>query len=496
MVRPGSVFTRIADALQCAWARLYELRQEKDRRFGLIRPALVLALALIWGPAFAETAPKVPPQSPTQVRLSFAPVVKKVTPAVVNVYASRVETAQHNPLFDDPIFRQFFGGGDDSRVSKALGSGVIVDPSGLVVTNYHVIEGMTQVKVALSDRREFEAQIVLRDPRTDLAVLRLKGGGDFPVLELGDSDALEVGDFVIAVGDPFGVGQTVTQGIVSALARTQVGISDYGFFIQTDAAINPGNSGGALVDLDGRLVGINSAIYSRSGGSIGIGFAIPVNMVKGVVAAALHGGASVKRPWLGATLQSLTKDIADNLGIDRPTGALVVTVAPVGPAAEAGLKRGDLITAIDNQTVDDAEGVGFRLGVKPLGGSARLSILRNGRTLSLPLKLAAAPEIPPREALTIHSRSPFEGAEVMNMSPAVAEELSLEGATQGVVIAAVGDNSTAAQVGVQKGDIVVAVNGQKIATTRDLEKACSERAQVWDLTIQRGGETIRTQLGG
>jgi Do/DeqQ family serine protease len=492
-----SVHARVADALQRAWPRLYERRQEKDRRFGLIRLALVFGLALIWGAAFAETAPKVPPQSPTQVRLSFAPVVKKVTPAVVNVYASRVETAQRNPLFDDPIFRRFFGGGDDdSRVSKALGSGVIVDPSGLVVTNYHVIEGMTQVKVALSDRREFEAQIVLRDPRTDLAVLRLKGGGDFRVLELGDSDALEVGDFVIAVGDPFGVGQTVTQGIVSALARTQVGISDYGFFIQTDAAINPGNSGGALVDLDGRLVGINSAIYSRSGGSIGIGFAIPVNMVKGVVAAALHGGASVKRPWLGATLQSLTKDIADNLGIDRPTGALVVTVAAVGPAAEAGLQRGDLITAVDDQSVDDAEGVGFRLGVKPLGGSARLSILRNGRTLSLPLKLAAAPEIPPREALTIRSRSPFEGAEVMNMSPAVAEELSLEGATQGVVIAAVGDNSTAAQVGVQKGDIVVAVNGQKIATTRDLEKACSERAQVWDLTIQRGGETIRTQLGG
>ena len=371
-----------------------------------------------------------------------------------------------------------------------------MDPSGLVVTNYHVIEGMTQVKVALSDRHEFEAEIVLRDPRTDLAVLRLKGGRDFPVLELGDSDALEVGDFVIAVGDPFGVGQTVTQGIVSALARTQVGISDYGFFIQTDAAINPGNSGGALVDLDGKLVGINSAIYSRTGGNIGIGFAIPVNMVKGVVAAALHGGATVKRPWLGATLQSLTKDIADNLGIDRPTGALVVTVAPVGPAAEAGLKRGDLITAVDDQSVDDAEGVGFRLGVKPLGGSARLSILRNGRALSLPLKLAPAPEIPPRDALTIRSRSPFEGAEVMNMSPAVAEELSLEGASQGVVVAAVKDGSTAAAVGVQKGDIVVAVNGQKIATTRDLEKACGERARLWDLTIRRGAEAIRSQLGG
>ena len=298
----------------------------------MIRLALVFTFVSHLGSRLRRHSAESPAADPGQVRLSFAPVVKKVTPAVVNVYASRVETAARNPLFDDPIFRRFFGGGgDDSRVSKALGSGVIVEPSGLVVTNYHVIEGMTQVKVALSDRREFDAEIVLRDPRTDLAVLRLKGGRDFPVLELGNSDALEVGDFVIAVGDPFGVGQTVTQGIVSALARTQVGISDYGFFIQTDAAINPGNSGGALVDLDGKLVGINSAIYSRSGGSIGIGFAIPVNMVKSVVSAALHGGASVKRPWLGATLQSLTKDIADNLGIDRPTGALVVTVAPSVP---------------------------------------------------------------------------------------------------------------------------------------------------------------------
>ena len=462
----------------------------------MIRLTLAFVLAMIWGPALAETAPKVAPQNPSEVRLSFAPVVKKVLPAVVNVYASRVETTPRNPLFDDPIFRQFFGGGGDSRVSKSLGSGVIVDPSGLVVTNYHVIEGMTDVKVALSDRREFEAQIVLRDPRTDLAVLKLKGGESFPVLELGDSDALEVGDFVIAIGDPFGVGQTVTQGIVSALARTQVGISDYGFFIQTDAAINPGNSGGALVDLDGKLVGVNSAIYSRSGGSMGIGFAIPVNMVKSVIAAARRGGATVKRPWLGATLQSLTKDIADNLGIDRPTGALVVTVAEIGPAAEAGLKRGDVITAVDGQSVEDAEGVGFRLAVKPLGGAAALSILRGGRALSLPLRLAAAPEIPARDALTIHSRSPFEGAEVMNMSPAVAEELSLDGALRGVVVASVGEDSTAAEVGVQKGDIVVVVNGLEIGTTRDLEKACAERARLWDLTIQRGGETIHTRLGG
>ena len=467
----------------------------------MIRLALVVLFAGLsfGGAAVAETAQKVPPESPAQVRLSFAPVVRKAAPAVVNVYASRVEEMPRNPLFDDPIFRRFFGGGgeEDRRVQKALGSGVIVDPSGLVVTNQHVIEGMTDVKVALADKREFEAEIALRDPRTDLAVLRIKGGGrSFPVLELGDSDALEVGDFVIAIGDPFGVGQTVTQGIVSALARTQIGSSDYGFFIQTDAAINPGNSGGALVDLDGRLVGVNSMIYSRSGGSMGLGFAIPVNMVKGVVAAAKHGGKIVKRPWLGASLQNLSKDIADTLGLARPAGALVVEVAAKGPAADAGLKRGDVIESVDGLSVDDAEGLGFRLGVKPLGGSAKLTVLRDGRTLELPLKLVSAPEIPPRDALVIKSRSPFEGAEVMNLSPAVTEELSLQGAGEGVVVAAVGDGSTAAQVGVQKGDVVVAVNGRKIATTRDLEKACAERARWWDLIIRRGGETIQTRLGG
>ena len=465
----------------------------------MIRFLLAAVFALCGAAAFADTVAKTPPQNPAQVRLSLAPVVKKVVPAVVNVYVSHVERMPRNPLFDDPIFQRFFGGGgggEGDRVQKALGSGVLVDPSGLVVTNFHVVENATEVRVALGDRREFEAEIVLRDPRTDLAVLRLKGGDNFPILEMGDSDALEVGDFVIAIGDPFGVGQTVTQGIVSALARTQIGASDYGFFIQTDAAINPGNSGGALVDLDGRLIGINSMIYSRSGGSMGLGFAIPVNMVKGVVSAALHGGNSVKRPWLGATLQNVSKDIAETLGLDRPTGAMVVEVTAGGPAAAAGLKRGDVIAAIDNQIVDDAESVGFRLGVKPLGGTARIAVLRDGKTLDLPLKLASAPETPARDALTIQSRSPFEGALVMNLSPAVSEELSLDGAHHGVVVASVGENTTAAQVGVQKGDIVMSVNGATIETTRDLERACSERARWWDLTIRRGGETIRTRLGG
>jgi Do/DeqQ family serine protease len=463
----------------------------------LFRFAFVAALCLGLVAATAEAADKTVPQSPAQLHLSFAPVVKAVRPGVVNVYASRVETMPRNPLFDDPIFRQFFGQqGQQSRVAQSLGSGVIVDPSGLVVTNNHVIEGMTDVKVSLSDHREFEAKVVLRDPRTDLAALQIQSHERFPVLELGDSDAIEVGDIVLAIGNPFGVGQTVTQGIVSAQARTQAGVNDYGFFIQTDAAINPGNSGGALVDIDGKLIGINSMIVSRSGGSVGIGFAIPVNMVKSVVVAALHGGDTVRRPWLGATLQNVTKDIADSIGLDRPVGALVVSVTDGGPAAQAGLKRGDIVTAVDGQSVDDAEGVGFRLAVKPLGGSAALTVQRGDKTLVLPLALAAAPETPPRDAIRIKSRSPFQGALVMNVSPAVVEELSLGPVGDGVVVADVAEGSLAATFGVAKGDVVREVNGVKIATTRDLNAACEQRPNYWDLTISRGGEVIRSRIGG
>src|SRR5215472_2766433 len=265
------------------------------------------------------------PSSPTELRLSYAPVVQRAAPAVVNVYAAKT-VAVRNPLFDDPIFRRFFGvpgapGGEGQPVQRSLGSGVLVDPAGLIVTNNHVIEGADQVKVSLADKREFEADMVLKDSRSDLAVLRIRAQNErFPALELADSDALEVGDVVLAIGNPFAVGQTVTHGIVSAVARTQVGITDYQFFIQTDAAINPGNSGGALVDLGGRLVGINTAIFSRSGGSQGIGFAIPANMVRVVVASARSGGSTVKRPWLGARLQAVTPEIADSLGLERRAG--------------------------------------------------------------------------------------------------------------------------------------------------------------------------------
>ncbi len=461
----------------------------------LVRLVGSLTLLAAASVAAAQTQ-RVVPQGRGDVMLSYAPVVKRAIPAIVNVYASRVEQRPRNSLFDDPLFRQFFGDAPSgNRVAQSLGSGVIVDPTGLVVTNNHVIEGMTTVRVALSDKREFDADIVLRDPRSDLVVLKLKGGSNFPTLDLGDSDALEVGDFVLAVGNPFGVGQTVTQGIVSALARTQVGISDYGFFIQTDAAINPGNSGGALVDLNSRLVGINSAIYSRSGGSMGIGFAIPVNMVKVVVAAAKRGGKEVRRPWLGATLQSVSREIADSFGLDRSSGALVADVIDGGPAAGAGLKRGDIVTAVDGQPIDDPEAFGYRLGTKPLGGVASLSVERDGKPLVLPMKLAPAPETPPRETLKIASRSPFVGATVMNLSPAVQEELGASD-THGVVVANVDEGSIAANVGLQKNDVILAVNDARIARTADLEKAAQARKAYWKVTLSRGGQVITTVLGG
>ena len=460
------------------------------RRIILLAAAMLLPLS-----AQAQFFQRKAPESREQVTLSYAPIVKRIAPAVVNVHAQRVEQRQaRNPLFDDPFFRQFFGG--RPQTARSLGSGVIVDSGGLVVTNNHVIEGMTEVRVALADRREFEATIVLRDPRTDLAVLRLKGAKGLTAIELGDSDALEVGDIVLAIGNPFGVGQTVTQGIVSALARTQTGITDYGFFIQTDAAINPGNSGGALADMQGRLAGINTAIYSRTGGSVGIGFAIPVNMVKAVVRAA-QGDGKLRRPWLGATLQNVTREIAEPLGLERAAGALTGTVQANSPASRAGLRSGDIITSIDNQPVDDIESFGFRLATKTIGGSAQMNVLRNGKPQTLTLPLAAAPEMPPRETLTLSGQTPFSGATIMNYSPAIAEEFSVTNpASQGVVVTAIEDGSIAQQVGLQKGDILLAVNDTEMKRTRDVRDATSRRRTFWKVTLMRDGQVINTIIGG
>jgi Do/DeqQ family serine protease len=464
----------------------------------MLRRLLPFALALVaaLGPAAAQDS-RVVPASPAQLTLSYAPVVKRVTPAVVNVYAAKV-VENRNPLLDDPIFRRFFGspGGPREQIQRSLGSGVLVDPSGLVVTNNHVIEGADQVKVSLADKREFEAEIVLKDARSDLAVLRIGDKRErFAAIELGDSDALQVGDVVLAIGNPFGVGQTVTHGIVSAVARTQIGITDYQFFIQTDAAINPGNSGGALVGIDGRLVGINTAIFSRSGGSQGIGFAIPVNMVRGVIASAQGGSSVVRRPWLGAKLQAVTPEIADGLGLKRPSGALVASITPKSPAARAGLKTGDLIVAVDGQAVDDPNAFDYRFATKGLGGKAQLGVVRANRDTQITIALETAPESP-RDELVVRARSPFLGATVGNLSPALAEELRLDSSAQGVAVLALENGSPAQSLGFLKGDVVLTVNGAAIATTADLQKAVAQPSRLWRITILRGGQQISVMLGG
>jgi len=458
--------------------------------------ALVIGLPVLAAPAGAQE--RRLPGSTAEVRLSYAPVVQRVAPSVVNVYAAKV-IENRNPFFDDPLFRRFFGGqGGLPREQKqsSLGSGVIVDASGLVVTNNHVIEGANEVKVALADKREFEAEIVLKDSRTDLAILRIKDSRErFPAIELGNSDELLVGDIVLAIGNPFAVGQTVTHGIVSAVARTQVGISDYQFFIQTDAAINPGNSGGALVDMSGRLVGINTAIFSRSGGSQGIGFAIPVNMVRVVVASAKSGGASVKRPWLGAKLQAVTSEIAESLSLKRPAGALVASVSPNSPAARAGLKTGDVIVGIDNQQVDDPNAFDYRFATKSLGGQALLDVIRGGKETKLTVALQSAPDVP-REEIVIAARSPFQGAKVSNLSPALADELKIDMSARGVVIVSVADGSVAQNLGFQPGDIVAAVNDETIARTADLDRISKQAARLWRITLVRAGQQISVTFGG
>ena len=443
------------------------------------------------------------PQSDAQIKLSFAPIVKKVAPAVVNVYASRKVVQQRrqvSPFFDDPFFRRFFGqpggGGFDQprqRVESSLGSGVIISADGTVITNHHVIKDADEVRVALNDRREFDADIVLMDERTDLAVLKIRGEGPFDSVEFADSDGLEIGDIVLAIGNPFGVGQTVTQGIVSATARTQVGVTDFQFFIQTDAAINPGNSGGALVDMTGKLVGINTAIFSRSGGSNGIGFAIPAHMARFVAKAADHGG-KVQRPWLGATVQMVNAEIAEALSLDRPRGVLVTAVFEGSPAKEAGLKVSDLVVSVDGREVADPNSFGYRFATRMIGETSTFVVLRDGKEETVTVHLQPAPETVPRDTRELNDYSPFEGTTVMNLSPAVAEELGLDGLFEGVVISEVRRGSTADRVGLRPGDIIRGVNRQTIESTRMLETITRTPPRVWQLDIERDGKVSQIIL--
>ncbi|WP_428669921.1 Do family serine endopeptidase [Roseibium sp.] len=486
------------------------MRLADTRKTRFLVRTLLAGLAGIWAvAATAQTAEpptadlRLVPQNQAQIKLSFAPIVKEVAPAVVNVYASRkvVERRRVSPFFDDPFFRRFFGqpgrGLDKprQRVESSLGSGVIISQDGTVITNHHVIKDADEVRVALSDRREFDADIVLMDERTDLAVLKIRGEGPFQSADFADSDSLEVGDIVLAIGNPFGVGQTVTQGIVSATARTQVGVTDFQFFIQTDAAINPGNSGGALVDMSGKLVGINTAIFSRSGGSNGIGFAIPAHMARFVAKAADQGG-KVQRPWLGATVQLVNAEIAEALSLDRPRGVLVTAVFDGSPAQEAGLQVSDLVIAIDGKEVTDPNSFGYRFATKMIGEATHFLVLREGREVEIPISLKPAPETVPRDTRELTEFSPFEGTTVMNLSPAVAEELGLEGPFEGVVIAEVNRGSTGDRVGLRPGDIVRGVNRKVIGSTRVLEEITRTPQRVWQLDIERDGKVSQIILRG
>ncbi len=440
--------------------------------------ALVLVLLAAPVPSFA--AERQVPANQGEVQLSFAPIVKRVAPAVVNVYASRTIQQQVSPFFSDPFFRQFFGGqfggATRQRVERSLGSGVIIDPSGLIVTNFHVIAQADEVKVALADKRELPAKIILKDQRSDLAVLKIDAGDKpLPSIAFANSDDAQVGDLVLAIGDPFGVGQTVTSGIVSAFAHVPGGPSEDQYFIQTDAAINPGNSGGALVDMNGRLIGINRMIVSPSGGSTGIGFAIPSNLVRVVARAAQHGGRA-ERPWLGATLQNVTPEIADGLGIGRARGALVASVEKDSPAAKAGLTSGDLILKVDGEDIGDVGSFNYRMATRGVGGTARLGILRGGKPYQATLALEPAPEKPLRDKRVIGGDSPFTGLTVLNLSPAVAEELSYQGKPDGVIVSDVAGGSNADNAGFRRGDVIVSVNGVTIDFDQEPRRGSRWRA--------------------
>ncbi len=466
---------------------------------------VILAAAVIGGfVAVAITgsavAQKTVPENAQAITLSFAPLVKRAAPAVVNIFTRKAVTQRVSPLFNDPFFRRFFGDSFPQqrreRVESSLGSGVIVEPDGLIVTNFHVISGADEIKVVLADRREFTATVLREDERSDLAVLKIDvDGDDLPHIELSDSDELEVGDLVIAIGNPFGVGQTVTSGIVSGLARTNVGITDFNFFIQTDAAINPGNSGGALLRMDGKLAGVNTAIFSRSGGSQGIGFAVPANMVRTVIAGAGVAGR-LQRPWLGADVQDVTAEIAEAIGLARPIGALITELHPNGPARRSGLQVGDIIVEMDGQRVEDVESLQFRIATAVLGETAELAAMRSGGDVQVSLPLEAPPEIPQRDQTLLRGAHPIAGATVVNLSPAVAEERGFSRLATGVVIIDVARGSPAARLGFRPDDIILQVNNTDIQSVAILRNAVAARPEVWGLAILRGGQRLTVTVPG
>lgn len=440
----------------------------------------------------SETSVMVPrtvPESSVQMKMSFAPVVKETAPAVVNVYTQRKVVRQVDPFFS------FFGRGiPRERTERSLGSGVIVRSNGVIVTNAHVVKGAQELRVVLPDRREFEAKLLAADTESDLAILQIDTKGErLPVLPIDSDNSLEVGDLVLAIGNPFGVGQTVTSGIVSALGRTQV--SDIANFIQTDAAVNPGNSGGALVDMDGHLVGVNTAIFSRSGGSNGIGFAIPGELVKRAVDSALSDGKII-RPWIGARTEGVNAVMAEALGLNRPRGAIVEEIYPGGPADKAGIKRRDVVLSIDGTEIFDDSGLRFKLATFSKGHKAKVQIWRDGKTRTVSVRADTPKETPKRELITIEGINPFEGLNVVNMSPALAEEMDFDPYTSGVVISGRGQRGLSSRFRFRTGDLLLQVNGKDITSTEQLQDVLDDYdgERSWIIKLDRGGRISTNRI--
>ncbi len=433
-------------------------------------------------PRFNEKSPLKGRDQDSLLEDRIADASAQSMPSVVNVFSEKkVQVSQQMPdLFNTPFFHQFFGpmprGIPRERSEKSLGSGVIVTPDGYILTNNHVVANADSIKVALPDKRQLQAKVIGTDPQSDLAVIKIDAK-DLPAIALGDSDKLRVGQIVIAIGNPFGLSQSVSMGIISATGRSHVGITDYEDFIQTDAAINPGNSGGALVDLDGELVGINTAIFSRSGGYMGIGFAIPVNMAKQIMRELIEKG-SVQRGWLGVSIQDLTPELAQQFGIEGNKGALVSEVFPGAPAAKAGLEAGDVIVSVGGQEVDDATDLRNTVaGLQP-GSDTELVVIRDGDKKSIEMKLGQRPENPeeasagPGETMPEHSgKARAAGMTVTNLAPAIADQLGVESDVAGVVVTDVEPGSRADRANVQVGDIIFRIDRKPVKNTADFAEA-------------------------
>lgn len=437
------------------------------------------------------TDERVVPQTRSEITLSFAPVVKQAAPAVVNIYTKKIVKRRASPFAGDPFFERFFQDMFPAQrqrrsIENSLGSGVILDASGVVVSNHHVVGGADQITVILQDRREFQGRVIFADEESDLAIVQLDDAVDLPTLSLRDSDTLEVGDLVLAIGNPFGVGQTVTSGIISGLARSGGGKrARSGLFIQTDAAINPGNSGGALVDMEGRLVGINTSILSRSGGSNGIGFAVPANLVARVVNSAGQGQTTLVRPWFGLDGQTIDGDLASALGQSTPRGILIEALHPSSPLTKAGLLRGDIITGFDGGAINTVQELEFRASTKQLGVSAPVSFLRDGDPQTSSVTLIAPPEQPARDQRTLERGDGLPGLTVTNVNPAVIDELDLSVSTKGILV--LKTQGPARQVGLRPGDLVRGVNETPVNGVSALAEALALTDGDVVLEIERNG---------